>query len=200
MPRLIAVKTRSPSLENVDRVDDVGKDREHRERAEDDDDRRDECPAGDRLPSVDPAGAPPWCGCAPAARPAAPLIRPYATAKQRLYEMRLLSEHGGPVPNSFGIEIQTRALARQRVDTVDLAGRLEWWHGPHDIRYLRSDTWARIKLRYTLKDSGGQTIRSGEDSVSDTSYQINVITRSGEVMQHEKDMLARWFRSRFAAG
>jgi hypothetical protein len=31
---------------------------------------------------------------------------------------------------------------------------------------------------------------------------MNVIaaTRSGEVMPYEKEMLARWFRSRFAAG
>jgi len=85
---------------------------------------------------------------------------------------------------------------------IDLAGELEWWHGTYDIRYLRSSTWPKIKLRYTLKDSGGQTIRSGEETVSDPSYQMNVIaaTRSGEVMPYEKEMLARWFRSRFTAG
>lgn len=91
----------------------------------------------------------------------------------------------------------SQALEIEVID-IDLAARLEWWHGPYDIRYLRSDTWPRIKLRYTLKDSSGQTLRSGEESVSDPFYQLNVITRSGEVMQHEKDMLAHWFRSRFA--
>ena len=83
---------------------------------------------------------------------------------------------------------------------IDLAGELEWWHGPYDIRYLRSSTWPKIELRYTFKDGGGQTLRSGKETVSDLSYQMNVITRSGEVMQYEKEMLARWFRSRFAAG
>ena len=84
---------------------------------------------------------------------------------------------------------------------VDLAGELEWWHGPYDIRFLRSVTWPRIKLRYTLKQ-GDATIRSSEESISDPSYQMNVIaaTRSGEVMPYEKEMLARWFRTRFAAG
>jgi hypothetical protein len=82
---------------------------------------------------------------------------------------------------------------------IDLAGELEWWHGPYNIRYLRSVTWPMIKLRYTLKD-GGQTIRSGEETVTDPSYQMNVITRAGEIMPHEKEMLARWFRSRFATG
>jgi len=83
---------------------------------------------------------------------------------------------------------------------VDLAGEIEWWHGPYDIRYLRDYTWPKIKLRYTLEENG-QTIRSAEETVSDPSYQMSVIvTRSGEVMPHEKAMLARWFRSRFAPG
>jgi hypothetical protein len=81
---------------------------------------------------------------------------------------------------------------------VDLAGEIEWWHGPYDIRYLRDYTWPKIKLRYTLEEAG-QTIRSGEETVSDPSYQMNIIaTRSGDVMPYEKEMLARWFRRRFA--
>ena len=85
---------------------------------------------------------------------------------------------------------------------VNLAGELEWWHGTEYIRYLRGSTWPTIKLRYTFKDSGGQTARSAEETVSDPSYQMNIIaaTRSGDVMPYEKEMLARWFRSRFAAG
>jgi hypothetical protein len=84
---------------------------------------------------------------------------------------------------------------------IDLAGEIEWWHGPYDIRFLRSSTWPKIRLRYALKDNG-ETIRSGEETVADPSYQMNLIaaTRSGEVMPYEKEMLARWFRSRFAAG
>jgi hypothetical protein len=82
---------------------------------------------------------------------------------------------------------------------VDLAGELEWWHGPYDIRYLRDYTWPSIKLRYTLEQDG-QTIRTNEETVSDLSYQMNIIatSRSGEIMPHEKLMLARWFRARFA--
>jgi len=83
---------------------------------------------------------------------------------------------------------------------VDLAGELEWWHGPYDIRYLRDYTWPTIKLRYTLEQDG-QTVRTNEETVSDMSYQMNIIatSRSGEIMPHEKLMLARWFRARFAA-
>ena len=46
------------------------------------------------------------------------------SAKQRLYEMRLLSEQGGPVTNSLGAAIETRALARQKVDTLIVSGLL----------------------------------------------------------------------------
>ena len=82
---------------------------------------------------------------------------------------------------------------------IDLAGEIEWWHGPYDIRYMRDYTWPKIRLRYTLEE-GGQPIRSAEETVSDPSYQMNIIaTRSGEVMPYEKEMLARWFRSRFAS-
>jgi DUF3016 family protein len=35
---------------------------------------------------------------------------------------------------------------------IDLAGEIEWWHGPYDIRYLRDYTWPKIKLRYTLEE------------------------------------------------
>lgn len=82
---------------------------------------------------------------------------------------------------------------------VDLAGEIEWWHGPYDIRYLRDYSWPKIKLRYTLEEDG-QPLRSAEETVSNPSYQMSVLTtRSGEIMPHEKEMLARWFRSRFAA-
>lgn len=47
-----------------------------------------------------------------------------ATAKQRLYDIRLLSEEGGTVPNSLGMSVETRALSRQKVDTLIVTGLL----------------------------------------------------------------------------
>ncbi len=46
------------------------------------------------------------------------------TAKERLYELRLLSEHGGAVANSFGVAIETQPLAQQKVDTLIVSGLL----------------------------------------------------------------------------
>jgi transcriptional regulator GlxA family with amidase domain len=45
-------------------------------------------------------------------------------ARERLYDLRLYSEEGGPLRNSFGIPLETRPLARQRVDTLIVAGLL----------------------------------------------------------------------------
>ncbi len=47
------------------------------------------------------------------------------SAGERLYEMRFLSEHGGEVRNSFGIALQTRPLARQKLDTLLVLGLLQ---------------------------------------------------------------------------
>lgn len=47
-----------------------------------------------------------------------------ASAGERLYGIRFLSEQGGAIPNSFGIPIQTRALARQKLDTLIVVGLL----------------------------------------------------------------------------
>lgn len=46
------------------------------------------------------------------------------SAGERLYGIRLLSEDGGAVTNSFGIPVETRPLSRNRVDTLIVAGLL----------------------------------------------------------------------------
>ncbi|QNP40786.1 GlxA family transcriptional regulator [Lysobacter solisilvae (ex Woo and Kim 2020)] len=45
-------------------------------------------------------------------------------AGETLYCIRLLSEHGGAVANSFGVPLETRPLQRQRLDTLIVAGLL----------------------------------------------------------------------------
>jgi len=47
-----------------------------------------------------------------------------AVAGERLYGIRLLSEAGGALPNSFGVSLETRAMPRQKVDTLIVAGLL----------------------------------------------------------------------------
>ena len=44
------------------------------------------------------------------------------TAGSRLYDIGLFSEAGGPVANSFGASVDTRSLARRRLDTLIVCG------------------------------------------------------------------------------
>lgn len=69
------------------------------------------------------------------------------TAGESLYDIRLLSEHGGAVPNSFGVPLETRGLQRQRVDTLIVAGLLRPTPtSPGLLKYIRkgADTSRRI--------------------------------------------------------
>lgn len=43
-------------------------------------------------------------------------------AKERLYDIRLLSDEGGPVRSSFGVPVETRPMQRQRCDTLIVGG------------------------------------------------------------------------------
>lgn len=45
-------------------------------------------------------------------------------ANEPLYDLRLLSEHGGLIPNSIGMSIETRPLARHSLDTIIVCGLL----------------------------------------------------------------------------
>ena len=69
------------------------------------------------------------------------------SAKQRLYEIRLLSEQGGPVTNSLGAAIETRALARQKVDTLIVSGLL--YRQPSSATLIRRLRQASASSRRT---------------------------------------------------
>src|SRR5207342_1012226 len=45
-------------------------------------------------------------------------------AGEKAYSLRLLSEKGGALPNSFGSTIDTRVLGRQPLDTLIVSGLL----------------------------------------------------------------------------
>ena len=56
------------------------------------------------------------------------------SAKERLYDVRTLSEDGGPVPASIGASIQTQSFARVRLDTLVVVGVPE--PGPSSARLV----------------------------------------------------------------
>jgi transcriptional regulator GlxA family with amidase domain len=59
-------------------------------------------------------------------------------ARKPLYEIHLLSEEGGRIPNAFGMDIWTRKLEAERFDTVLLgSGSSASPARPHLVRFLR---------------------------------------------------------------
>ena len=89
-------------------------------------------------------------------------------------------------------------LAIQVLD-IDLAGRYEPWrmHGA-DVRYIRDITWPRINLTFALRDSNGELVSQGEESVVDMNY-LNGIQhhRQSDRLRYEKAMLDDWFHDHF---
>ena len=84
---------------------------------------------------------------------------------------------------------------------VDLAGRCEPGPGSIlDIRVLRSITWPRIRLRYTLRRDD-QVVDTAVETISDRNYlEHGDGYFDGDPLHYEKAMLTRWFRGRFGAG
>ena len=82
---------------------------------------------------------------------------------------------------------------------LDLAGRVEWWHGPAtDIRIMRNIDSPAMKVRYTLTENGVEKA-SGEERISDMSYLFSPtsIMNDGDPLKYEKSMLRDWLRKRF---
>jgi hypothetical protein len=85
---------------------------------------------------------------------------------------------------------------------IDLAGNLQSGPNGRQIRVLSGGAdWPMIEVRYTL-ESGGKTLRTGTDRVSDMDYFRSHVTnpsKNTESLFYEKRMLEDWFKAKFAA-
>jgi Protein of unknown function (DUF3016) len=81
---------------------------------------------------------------------------------------------------------------------IDLAGRFEPWRPfAYDVRFMRTITWPRITIRYTLEEDGRVTA-SAKESISDLDYLAHADLRTSyDPLRYEKAMLGDWFRARF---
>jgi len=80
---------------------------------------------------------------------------------------------------------------------LDLAGEIEPARsGAMDLRVVRSITWPRMTVRYSLTRDGKET--SADAKMSDPGYQDNAGTcsRSGDFC-YEKQMIGRWMSRQF---
>lgn len=87
---------------------------------------------------------------------------------------------------------------RIEVTDVDLAGHMKPGRLLNDLRVVSGQAdWPSIQLRYVL-ESGGQTLSSGEDRLSDLNYLgYTGRLKPNDPLRYEKKMIDDWFKSRF---
>ncbi|MBV6412732.1 MAG: DUF3016 domain-containing protein [Xanthomonadales bacterium] len=82
---------------------------------------------------------------------------------------------------------------------IDLAGDLRPQLDPSltDVRVVSSVYPPRMRLRYTLRDAGGQVLDSGEARLSDIGFDTHSIGQASDPLRYEKRMLNQWLREQF---
>lgn len=125
-------------------------------------------------------------------------------------DANLQSRYGGGASPSVlhGLEAHMTRRAQQylapaesltiQVTDIDLAGEIEpFRRGLYDTRVLRSATWPRITLKYTLTRNG-EVLREAREVISDPGYMLGTapVGHTGN-LYYEKRMLDDWFRRRF---
>jgi len=91
------------------------------------------------------------------------------------------------------------------VTDLDLAGHV--WPGhmagmsnTQDVRVIKRVDFPRINFSYTLLDSNGETVKAGEETLKDMSFQEHHLGRfKSDGLRYEKNMLERWFKKTLVA-
>lgn len=82
------------------------------------------------------------------------------------------------------------------ITDIDLAGDYEPWRSPSwdDVRIVKSIYPPRIKFTYELKDAEGNILSSGEEKISDISFQYRVRISYHDELFYDKEMITDWMR------
>lgn len=100
---------------------------------------------------------------------------------------------------SLGRRLPDGQVLKVEVLDVDMAGELQPLRRGDEIRVMKGGAdWPTMDLRWSL-DSGGRTLRSGQDRLSDMAY-LSRTLRSGESgpVAYEARLIDRWFDERVA--
>lgn len=86
-----------------------------------------------------------------------------------------------------------------RIHDIDLAGRVEWWHGSSgQTRVMNDVTWPRITLTYAVQEDG-QTGRDTLHELSNMAYlsESPFLRAESMPLPYERAMLGQWFEQQF---
>ena len=78
---------------------------------------------------------------------------------------------------------------------IDMAGEFEPWRmQASDVRIVKSIYVPRAKFKWVVTDASGKTVREGNESITDMSYQTNIGNLERDELFYEKEMLRNWMR------
>lgn len=108
-------------------------------------------------------------------------------------------------PNLHGLRqhLQRRAsmlgpgqTLQVRFTDIDLAGDIEPGTDllMNEVRRVTGQYPPRLKFQYLLRDSQGQTLKSGDADLRDLGFQVSPSGSSSDPLRHEKRLLDQWLR------
>jgi len=82
------------------------------------------------------------------------------------------------------------------ITDIDLAGEYEPWRSADamDIRIVKSIYPPRITFSYELKDAEGNVLKSGEEKLSDVSFDYKIRINYSDDLFYDKELITDWFR------
>lgn len=95
---------------------------------------------------------------------------------------------------SLGRQLPDGQVLKVEVLDVNMAGELRPFRRTDEVRVMRGGAdWPSMDLRWSL-DSGGRTLKSGQDRLLDMAYQSHAL-RGGDTspVAYEVRMIDRWF-------
>lgn len=98
---------------------------------------------------------------------------------------------------SLGARLPDGQVLKVEVLDVDMAGELRPMRRGDEVRVMKGAAdWPKIDLRWSL-DSGGRTLKSGQERLSDMAY-LDHALRRGETspVAYEARLIDRWFDER----
>lgn len=88
-----------------------------------------------------------------------------------------------------------QSLNIQFID-IDLAGDIEpsTRSNMMDVRVIKDLYPPRLKFTYQLKDSQGNTIKTGEENIRDIGFLMGSQINTTDTLRHEKKLFERWLK------
>ena len=85
---------------------------------------------------------------------------------------------------------------RDRFIDIDLAGDIEPSTRANmmDVRVIKDLYPPRLKFAYQLKDSQGNTIKTGEENIRDIGFLMGSQINTTDTLRHEKKLFERWLK------